>query len=486
MTLLKKRNTLWILALAALAGYVVLAITFPLLGHYSQAPLQDIRSFAPGPGEGLAYALLFLILYAIYFAAWRHASLRGAKRWQLFLPVLLFCLPLIFTYPINATDIFRYFVRGRVTAFYGESAFAVPPSAFPGDPFLPLAGQWATATSPYGPLWERLAATVTVLSGQVLLPGLLIFKSVAVVSHLGVGYLIWRAGEKWSNRQQAAATLLWLWNPALLYMFVMDGHNDALMIFWLALAYLLWQKRPLLGVYVAALGPLTKPIALLALPFLVFSHWRRLDHWHARWRYLLLAAAGSLFLAFVAFAPFGSPLRLAVRLLTEAAESVGFSPGVMLVLLGERLDMISDVDFAVEIGTAASLSLFGLFTLTLLWYTWRGLHLTRGIAAVFAAYIIMAFTFRIWYSTWPFLWLILDRDGHRRWLSAGFWFLLTAHLSVVIYGHLRVYALAGDVVIAHVVGVPFTFILPLLLAHWLPLPRPEEPNQQAPGLTPPQ
>lgn len=485
MSLLRKRNPFLALALVALAGYGVLPLIFPLLGQYDRTPLQDIRSFAPGAGDGLAYALLFLLLYAVYYAVWRHASLHGARRWQIFIPVLLFCLPLLLTYPINATDLFRYFVRGRVTAFYGESSFAMPPSAFPDDPFLPLAGQWATATSPYGPLWERLAATVTVLSGQRLLPGLLIFKAMAIAAHLGTGYVIWRAAEKRAKERQAAATVLWLWNPALLYMFVMDGHNDALMIFWLALGYLLQKQRPLLGIYIAALGALTKPIGVLVLPFLVLFHWRRQDSWRARWRYFLLATGGSLVLAFAAFVPFGSPLQLAVRLVTEASASVGFSPGVLFVLVGQRLTLLADVELAVEIGTAASLSLFGLLTLLLLWRTWRGMPVTKSIAATFAAYLVLAFTFRIWYSAWPFLWLILDRDGDRRWLSAGFWFLLTAHLSVIVYGHLRVYALAGDLVVAHLIGVPFTFVLPLLLARRLPLPRLEDVDP-APHPTPAQ
>lgn len=480
MSLLKRRDPLLALAFAALIGYLLLPFYFPLLGQYDRPPLRDIRFFAPNLGQGLAYALLFLFLYAVYFAAWRHAARRGAKRWQIFIPVLLFCLALLFTYPINATDLFRYFIRGRVTAFYGESSLVVPPSAFPDDPFLPLAGEWATATSPYGPLWERLAATITVLSGQNLLPGLLLFKAVAIISHLGTGFVIWRARQDRPNGEQAASTLLWLWNPALLYIFVMDGHNDALMIFWLALGYLLMRRRPLLGIYVAALGALTKPVAVLALPFLVLGHWRALESWQARGRYLLLAGGGSLALAFGAFLAFGSPWRLALRLVTEASESVGFSPGVLLVLIAQRLNLLADVDFAVESGTTASLMLFGLLTLLLLWRTWRGMRVTRGIAAAFAAYLILAFTFRIWYSTWPFVWLILDRNSDRRPLSAAFWFLLTAHLSVIVYGHLRVYAFAGDQLVAHLVGVPFTFLLPLLLAHWLPLPRLEDISHTAP------
>jgi hypothetical protein len=38
---------------------------------------------------------------------------------------------------------------------------------------------------------------------------------------------------------------------------------------------------------------------------------------------------------------------------------------------------------------------------------------------------------------------------------------------VVIYGHIRVSLLGGDHAIAHLIGVPFTFLLPFLLAHFL-------------------
>ncbi|MCA9872968.1 MAG: hypothetical protein KC441_04920, partial [Anaerolineales bacterium] len=95
----------------------------------------------------------------------------------------------------------------------------------------------------------------------------------------------------------------------------------------------------------------------------------------------------------------------------------------------------------------------------------------RGTADIFALYIVQALSFRIWYASWPFPWLVLDApDAPSAWhtfrLHAGLWFLLTAQLSVLIYGHLRVYALGGSAPLAHVIGVPFTFGLPLVLA-WL-------------------
>ena len=466
---LEKRAAFVLLSALSLAGYVSIPLFFPLPGQFDSLPLRDVRSFAPSVWAGIAYALFFLAQYAIYATAWRHITTRSAKIWSIVMPALVFCLPLLFTYPINATDLFRYFVRGRVTAFYGESALVVPPSAYPHDPYLPFAGEWATATSPYGPLWELLAGGITAASGQNLLLSLLLFKSIAILAHSAVGVLIWQAGARLRPSQRAAATLLWTWNPALLFMFAVDGHNDALMIFWLVFGYVLMPRRPLLGFLVAFLGALTKPVALLALPFLFFGRWRRLQSWRARWRYLLAASAGALLLTVVTFAPFGSPLRLATRLLTEASEAVGYSPGVLLLLLAQRLAAPFDVGRFLELGAALGLAVFVLLALLLLWRVWRGLRVASGIAAVFAAYLATAFTFRIWYSTWPFPWLLVDDEQNLRAISAGFWFLLCAHLSLLIYGYLRIYVLAGDQLAAHLVGVPFTFILPLVLARWLPL-----------------
>jgi hypothetical protein len=49
-------------------------------------------------------------------------------------------------------------------------------------------------------------------------------------------------------------------------------------------------------------------------------------------------------------------------------------------------------------------------------------------------------------------------------LRAGLWFLFTVQLSVLIYGHLRAYALGSSQLTAHLIGIPFVFLLPYLLA----------------------
>lgn len=458
------RLPLWLIVLLSLAGYVVLALWFPLRPYYNQLPLADVRRIADSPAGGLAYALLLTALFALFVLAYRRVRSDVLSPWLLLLVGLLLALPLIFTFPINATDIYRYIIRGRITVVHEANPFVVAPAELVDDPYAVLAGEWREATSPYGPVWELVAAGLTYLTGGGLWRGLLFFKALALLVHLLVGIVIWRVTAGQPSNERAANALLWLWNPALLLTFVMDAHNDVLMLFWLVLGYALWRRdRPWPAFLVMCLAPLTKSIGLLPLPFFFVEMVRQLPTGRSRLRFIGGAVGGGLLLALLAFLPFGSPLDLAQRLLQEAADNGGFSPVTLLILLAQALGISVRTATVVTAGSI----LFVLITLWLLWRTWRGWPAVRAAAAVFAGYLYTAFAFRIWYTTWPFPWLLLPEERSRGWLPAGLWLLYTAQLSVVIYGHLRYYALGGSQLAAHLVAVPLIFLPPL----WLARPR---------------
>ena len=108
--------------------------------------------------------------------------------------------------------------------------------------------------------------------------------------------------------------------------------------------------------------------------------------------------------------------------------------------------------------------LFGAFFVWLLWRAAHGRSSPRSVADALAGYLVQAFKFRIWYAAWPFLWLLLDLGGPPSRLTAGIWFLLATQLSVFIYNHLWRLEFGLEHVWTHLIGVPFTFLLPLLAA----------------------
>ena len=452
------------LAFLLCAGYAVLLFWFPLWPYYNQLPQVDVRALAPGLGLGLLYGLWLTLLM---IGSWR------AYRWLVSRPQSpsllwfmgwagLYGLLVLGMFPLNANDVYRYFIRGRVTSVYHDNPFTTAPSAFPDDPYLPLAGEWADYTSPYGPVWEIGAGLITRLWPDNLLVALLAFKAVGLLTFLGSGWLVWGILAELPPGERLGRTVLWLWNPALLLIFVADGHNDGLMLFWLLLGVWLWRRgRVHLAWLVLPLAPLTKLIGLLALPFIFWGMWREQTGWGARLRLFLVAGSTTLALALLAFLPFGSPVDLFLRLVRESREGLGFSPLTLIyfALRGAGLALPTNdlINLLANVGAGMFLMLaVGLGVLTV-----RGRAPFRAVRDIFLGYTLQALSFRLWYAAWLYPWSLLD-SGSTRFRQATF-FLLTTQLSVLIYGHLRVYLFGGSHVLAHLIGVPFTFLLPWLV-----------------------
>ena len=456
-----RRLPFWSLVLLSGTGYLILAFWFPLIPNHNHAPLPDIFALAPALWQGVAYGLLLTLLFVLYGLAWEQMTVANRPVRTIWLAATLFVLILLFVFPINATDLYRYFIRGRVASVYGLSPYLFSPDQV-ADPYLPLAGEWQSYTSPYGPLWEMVAYLVTLLARWLapaqweLLAGLLFFKLLTVGLFFGSGYLLVR-----NRPDQAEKTLLlWLWNPALLLSFAVNGHNDSLMLFLFVLGwYWVSRERPYLAWLFFVLAPLSKPIGVLALPFLFIFLWRR--PWPSRgsaWRFFGLSGLISLGVGWLLFAPFGSPWDLAVRLVAESTSFLGFSPVTLVVLSRNRRfgpQPYSDM-------TNGALLLFVLTVLYLLWRAWRGRSPLRGAADCFGFYLLQAASFRIWYAVWLWPWLLLDdgvKSGRRR--LAGVLFLYLSQLSVIIYAHVRIHLFARDQLWAHAVAIPLIFVVPL-------------------------
>lgn len=469
----RMKQTIFITILGLnLAGYLLFRYWFPLAPFHQQLPLSDIRSFLPTLTKGAAYGFLFLGLYGLYLLAY-YLVRRLRVHPQLWLIVgatILFSLPLLQTYPVNSSDVFRYYLRGRITSVYGENVYETPPSAFPDDPYMAYSGEWIDETSPYGPVWELVMAGITAVTPYHLYIGLVAVKGLALLAFVGSGLLIWHMLVHVAPDKRIGYTLLWLWNPALLSIFVMNAHNDALMIFWLLVGALLLKRGKLsLGFLMMVIAVLTKPVALLVLPIFFLACMRAFPTWQARIRFGTATAVGSFLLVMLTFAPFGSPFDLAVRLLRESANYPGFSPWTVAFLQMSEQGVSLRQAHLEQAAAVGRLFLLGIMV-WVLWRTWHGRSPIRGAADILFGYLVQALAFRIWYVVWPFPWLLLDDtdekgDGRLPYrLRFGLCFLLTSQLSVIIYGHLHAYHFSFENYPTHLIGVPFTFGLPFLLA----------------------
>ena len=467
---------------ASAALYSVFVCAFPLLRSVTDRDVYDLMDLTGHDVRGaIGYGVLVIALFGLYQGAWRllerQETSTGARS-RSFLAIVigfgvLFALVLVWMYPINATDLFQYFFRSRIFVLYGCNPLFDTPGRFFTDPYLYLVGEWTDIASPYGPVWELLAGGVAWATGGKLLPNLLALKSMAVLFYAGGVVLVYKILGQLAPERRLGGTLLFAWNPLILFQWIGNGHNDVVMLFFILLGIWLWARKRMLWVLPALTAAvLVKMIAVIVIPLFVLSIWLEKPNLRARLRWIVLTVPLSAAIWVLLFAPFGPLGQNFSGILDEAATRVGFSFAAtvaLVVIKGvvpflarsaswslEALQNLANLGIAVPRWlTLGGLAVSYLWQLGKVWRK-RGGPVAAGAEAFFA-YLILAPSYRMWYPAWSMP-LTALRPTRGRLLRVGA-ACLTAELSVLIYGYLWPWG----TMFTHLVGPPFTLLLPLLL-----------------------
>jgi hypothetical protein len=375
---------------------------YPLLGNTRQ--LVDIGKMAQYEWDEFAgYVGGMVVLYALYLLALWESRRVAARR---AMPAVVGCgtamaLAMAWMYPVNAIDIFIYAVRSRLFTEYGVNPIAAYPADYWSDPFMRFASQeWADNVSPYGPLWNLIAAPVTYASGDRIGVALVGFKVLAVIAALVGTWIVVRTVAVERPNDVATAAILFLWNPLVLWEGVGNGHNDLVLAVPLLLAMLAWAKRrdrfviPLLVV-----GVLIKYVTVVVIPIAVVALWRRAGSWEERWRLVVWSGGLSLVAVAIGFAPFFD-----VGAVRESIASQGniylTSPAAMAIgLLRDRYDVVEIRRWGRMIGEGVLIATMA-WQATGLWA--RPRRLPRATFEVLFVFLLVAtWNFRGWYLIWP-------------------------------------------------------------------------------------
>lgn len=295
--------------------YLSYIIAFPLVSNTQKGGpagdlemlMRDYRWFAP------IYTAGIFLLYFLFWQALKTVS--GIRyhesRVKLFILGfgLIFGFTLIWLYPITANDLFRYVLRGRVWAVYGQSPMLSPPNNFPNDPYIAFAGEFGQWVSGYGPLWEILVQVPLRLFGAVdMVPGSISLKLIVLIAYtmcaITLGWLAlseirptfsFTPASPPSNSPTLppSASLIALtffaWNPLILIQAAGNGHNDMVFMALMVLGIAFWQRKWWAAAMLAlTLATLAKITGLLILPFFAIVVWRD----EPLWRQRLLKIAG--------------------------------------------------------------------------------------------------------------------------------------------------------------------------------------------------
>ncbi|HXV97697.1 MAG TPA: hypothetical protein VEC93_04675, partial [Anaerolineae bacterium] len=326
------------IGLATQLIYVIYVIAFPLVSNTQKGGpaadleilMRDYRWFAP---------IYIISIFFLYFLFWRAMQIVSSLKYQvpsvtnetsstiasrltpntlklLILAFgLLFGFTLVFLYPITANDLFRYVLRGRIWAVYGESPMLSPPNNFPDDPYIAFAGEFGQWVSGYGPLWEIIVQIPLRLGATDMVPGSVSLKLLVLLAYLFCAILIgWFAkphvtyptSTLTSASASALALIFFAWNPLILIQGPGNGHNDMVFMAFMVLGLVFWQRKIWWAAVLAlALATLAKITGLLLLPLFAIVLFKSEPSWRQRLPKLLGAGLIILVTAYVIYRALG-------------------------------------------------------------------------------------------------------------------------------------------------------------------------------------
>jgi alpha-1,6-mannosyltransferase len=249
---------------------------------------------------------VFLVIFILYLAAWWAAGkLKSREAWfQVFGWAILLCIPMILLYPYGARDIFDYILRARIQVIYGQNPYFQTSSAFPADPFFNFSW-WREFPSPYGPLWELTAGLGIRFAGDGVLANILVFKLISIIFTFATGAFIALTLNKYAPERAVQGTLLFLWNPLILFDVVGTAHNDISMMVWVAAS--IWaaaDKRWSLSVWFLALGAVFKFIPILLMPTAGLIGLVNQPDIRTKLKYFFITGLGCMLIWGLAYLPF--------------------------------------------------------------------------------------------------------------------------------------------------------------------------------------
>lgn len=232
--------------------------------------------------QTLCYIFLLTILTILYFTIVKNRKEAFQSTKRIFLFITIIALVFVLVLPFTCSDIFYYLGIGRLDSTYHQNPYYTTIKEFveQGDNSKYLqtdtvlaqgySNDWADSTVVYGPVWTLVCKIIAGLSFGSIDIGLLVFKLVNLLVHLGNCYLIYKISNK------KIFVLLYGLNPFILIEGIACVHNDMFVaLFILTALYFLTRKKNLvISVVFLAMATAIKYFAIILLPFVIIYYFK--------------------------------------------------------------------------------------------------------------------------------------------------------------------------------------------------------------------
>ncbi|MCA1554277.1 MAG: hypothetical protein LC737_07865 [Chloroflexi bacterium] len=394
-----------LLACALISAALYLAfitLPYPLLEHFADIRTDLGKLSDHSHDSALQFFACVALLFVLYVGAYRVARTTklspNAARLIVAAP-LLFALIGLWGATVGSNDVFDYSVQARMLTRYGMNPMLHPPYEG-GDPWLDRIG-WQDAPTPYGPLWVGIASVNVLFAGDELLYAVLGFKLIAIASLIADAVLVYLIVRRLKPREALGAYLLVGWNPLMVFETAVNGHNDALMMTFVLLALLFYQRhRAAFAVAFVVLAALIKFPAIAVLPFLVLAELRAHRSWMDRVKWLVHAGTMAVTTAALAHAPLWEGDASLSHILPR--QNLWFS-SLGLVCLNWLRPIIGEAS-AIDLTHALGYGLCAGALIVILFRTRD--QFTSLARSAMSAFVLLVLLVSFWFQPWYVLWLI--------------------------------------------------------------------------------
>jgi alpha-1,6-mannosyltransferase len=366
-------------------------------------------------GHGLVLSSILLwIGVTLMLSAWlwlgRRALAGDASEYAMVASAAFWLAPLLLSVPLFSRDTYSYLAQGALLRD-GLDPYAVGPIDNPNALLDNVSPIWTITAAPYGPAFIMIARLVTMLVGNHVIVGTMLLRLCMLP---GLALLIWATPRIARHVGANVPIALWICvlNPLVIIHLMGGVHNEMLMVGLMAAGIALtFDRRPVAGIAVIAVGTAVKATAGLALPFMV---WVWMRHLRDRRGYQPLqafsVAAGASVLIFIAvFAVLSGVAGVGLGWLTALAGSVKIINWLSIPTATANLvhavgGLFFSVNFygVLQVTRAVGIVIIAI-ALPLLW--WRFRHDDRqalaGIAWVMLFVVLFAPAALPWYYSWP-------------------------------------------------------------------------------------
>jgi hypothetical protein len=337
----------------------------------------------------IGFLQLFVISSADRSFSFKHAILFS----------ILFCILLTIQSPIGSIDVNNYAFAARLFNFYHTNPYLEPIVDIASDPYFEYTFD---NINPYGPIFTIFIIFIDLVACQNFILTTVLLKLGMVCFFLGSTFILYKILRVIKPEKAKIYSIVFAWNPMVLFEVANNGHNDIMVLFFILLAvYFLINRSYFWIVPLLTVSVLIKYVTILIIPFFIIYIYRFETSFHF-WRRVFLTCTLFICLSYYPFLQDDLSIFKALFVVFSQAE-FWFHYGAMPLFA-----YWVNHTFSLGIATAMiknSLLLTFLIVYSSLYFKKIAgeIQIYKIIFIVYMAYFVIAC---FWMMPWYFLWIL--------------------------------------------------------------------------------